>query len=391
MVMSISSITLPEGRPVGGLKRGGLDRADLAIAAVLFVAGVLLYLPFRSASLDDFDSFNFARAIVSFSPADFRPHPPGYALYVALGRVALALAGEPRLALTTLSALCGGVSLALIFALGRVLSGRLAGLSAALLLAGTPLMWLNSEKALSDVPGLAALLGSALLLALAAYGGRVPPWVAAAAIGAAAGFRPQAMLGLGLAFLVAAVACRWHARQLAASGLALLAGVLAWLLPVLAALGWSLDRLRGYMTGAAGFVTSQESLFATAVTPASLLARWQAVWGWSSSALVGPWPEAVRVTLVVALAGLAWHGARRNPGAARFCLAWLLPQALLHLLFLNPELTRYGLALWPPVLLLAGIGLAEISGRTPGYPARRGAPSGSRQVRAPAWRWHSSG
>ena len=337
-------------------------------AAGCALAALLLYLPFRSASLDDFDSYNFVRALADFNPARFQPQPPGYVLYVWLGRAALALLGDPRLALTALSAFSAALACGLLFLIGSLLFNRRSGLLAVLLVIATPLMWLNAGKALSDATGLCAQAIGALALVLALRR-RLPLWLAAGLIGVAAGFRPQAVLGLGLAWIALALWQRTGWRAWLSSIGATAAGLLTWLLPTLAALNWNVDALRGYLSAAAGFVAGQESLFATALSLQSVLARLGTVWAWASRAVFGPQPEWLLVALAVGGLALALRPALRpafwphqvdRRAEIGLIWLWLLPQAVLQVLFLNPELTRYLLALLFPAAVLVAAGLDNL-------------------------------
>src|ERR1041385_8119738 len=53
------------------------------------VAYLLAHLPLLAPSLEDIDSINFALGLHHFDPALHQPHPPGYPVYIALGRAAL--------------------------------------------------------------------------------------------------------------------------------------------------------------------------------------------------------------------------------------------------------------------------------------------------------------
>src|SRR3954467_1920439 len=61
--------------------------------AVYAVAGawLLAHLPFLAPALEDIDSINFALGLHHFDPALHQPHPPGYPVFIALGRLALAV------------------------------------------------------------------------------------------------------------------------------------------------------------------------------------------------------------------------------------------------------------------------------------------------------------
>src|SRR6478672_10296840 len=58
-----------------------------AVAAAWLVA----HLPFLSPALEDIDSINFALGLHHYDPALHQPHPPGYPVFIAVGRAALAV------------------------------------------------------------------------------------------------------------------------------------------------------------------------------------------------------------------------------------------------------------------------------------------------------------
>ncbi len=65
-------------------------RRSLAALALVFA---LAHVPFLAASLEDIDSVNFALGVRDFNVAEHRPHPPGYPVYIALGKTATAIVG----------------------------------------------------------------------------------------------------------------------------------------------------------------------------------------------------------------------------------------------------------------------------------------------------------
>ena len=329
-----------------------------SIVMLLTVLALAVYASFQSVSLDDLDSYNFANALNQFRPAESMPHPPGYVMYVWLGRLALILARDPHDALVALSAVCGALACGLLFAIGRTLFNLRVALYAYVLVLVTPVMWLNADKALSDTP---ALLVQALcvFLVVLALTHRAPLWIAALCLGIAGGFRPQAITGLTLALLLALVRLRARPRAWLACALASLASTLAWLLPLLATFSWNVDSLIVYLSSAMSFVSAQESLFASALTPAWIAARWQDLWFWSSQAIFGPLAEWIRAALAAGTLVLVSAACikRRKDIGIWLCVAWLAPQAVVHVLFLNPSLTRYLLAFLFPLFLLAAAGL----------------------------------
>src|SRR5260370_42664624 len=71
--------------------------------ALLVTAVVLTRFIFRSHYLYDIDSVNFALALDHFDPRVYQPHPPGYFLYVCLGRLANMIFNDSNTAFVAMS------------------------------------------------------------------------------------------------------------------------------------------------------------------------------------------------------------------------------------------------------------------------------------------------
>ena len=89
----------PHDLPLSGFapgSRGAMPRADWALA--LAIAGLTLATrwPYRVRLLPTWDAVQFALALERYDVVRHQPHPPGYILYVALGRLAERGAGGPR-------------------------------------------------------------------------------------------------------------------------------------------------------------------------------------------------------------------------------------------------------------------------------------------------------
>lgn len=116
---------------------------------VLFV----IYLSTLSCSLDDEDSIFFIRGIREFDVTKWQPHPPGYPIYILLGKISVFLIGEELLGLTILSAIFGALSLVVFYFLIFEMFNKKTALMATMILGVTPLFWLSSLKAMTDIVG----------------------------------------------------------------------------------------------------------------------------------------------------------------------------------------------------------------------------------------------
>src|SRR5438132_871494 len=126
------------------------------LAALVFLAAHLAFLP---ASLEDLDSINFALGLRRFDVAAHRPHPPGYPVYIAAGKLVRAIVPDEAKALGVISGVAGALGLLALVAFFSRLdpsSPRRWSIVAALLAAASPLFWVTAARPLSDTAGLAA-------------------------------------------------------------------------------------------------------------------------------------------------------------------------------------------------------------------------------------------
>ena len=139
------------------------------VAPALALVFLVAHLPFLASTLEDVDSVNFALGLRDFDPGRHRPHPPGYPLYMALGKAANVVLSEPH-ALAVWGALFGALAafallrlFAALDALDRSLAraagaprplrvgewfGRPAVASALTMMA--PLFWMTASRPMSD-------------------------------------------------------------------------------------------------------------------------------------------------------------------------------------------------------------------------------------------------
>ena len=361
-------------RSAGPLPRGWI------LPIVVLATTLLLYLPFRSLGLDDFDSYSFALALEDFDLTLQQPQPPGFPVYVALARALYAMSPSEVAALTLLSVLSGTMATLLVCRLGQMFDpGRpLTAAFGALLFALVPMSWLTSEKALSDMPGLAITLLSlwqwvAWHTRQTAQSRPKPPYAAALVTGLAFGVRPQNALPVGLLVLAIFIDDLVHRRSLGVWGAAtalVIAGSLVWLIPTAGATG-GLSAYIDHVRTHAAHVGRADSLLGMAEPiPQALRIRLFAFGDTLLTSLIGVGvypPPPLRTSwryvglALVVLPGLIYADWRRP--RTRWLGLWVLSVAVQILVVETLDRPRLLLPLLPPLALLIASGWARVGNR----------------------------
>ncbi len=334
----------------------------------MFLVAHLAFLP---PSLEDLDSMNFALGVRDFDPSKHQPHPPGYPVFIALGKLSHAVWPSEAGALAWWSALSGALAVFPLLALYRSFEAldrsaddaardRRAAL-AVLVAVASPLFWFTSLRPLSDVTGLTFALVAQACLAAAFVRRRLQPGADPAAIaasgrlivtgafiaGLAVGVRTQTVwLTLPLVALVLLDRTgRGAAGAILGSAMTFSLGVLAWAVPMLVASGG----FARYRTALAGQTAEQFyglDIFLSNPTPRRMALGILA-------AMIEPWALSPLgwIVVIVALAGFVYF-AWRAPAGATLLVVGFVPYALFHLI-VQETISRYALPLVPPVAYLA--------------------------------------
>jgi Dolichyl-phosphate-mannose-protein mannosyltransferase len=355
----MSWITSWAGHARACLGRG----ADVLMMVGLAALTLLSRWPYRAHMLYNWDAVQFALALREFDIAKHQPHPPGYLLYVALGRLLNIPLGDPNLAYVALAMVFSAATTVAVYWLARALYDRVTAAAAAALLAVSPLFWFYGSVGLTY----AGEAFGASLVAAFAYGAlRGDPralYGCAVALGLVGGIRQSVLVLLfPLCVACAFLGVRSLRRLLIAAALMMVA-VLSWFLPMV----WLTGGLRPYLR-------ASTQLYGSVVLPTSVLggsldvtlaqARYVL-----ASVIVGLGPLTLAVfalPLYIRRAGWGWGD--------WFLVAWIVPPAAFYTLVHFGQ-AGYVLTFLPALVILLSRVLMEV------------VAVGSERLRRPNWRW----
>lgn len=365
----------------------------LAALALIFA---LAHVPFLAPSLEDIDSVNFALGVRDFDVATHRPHPPGYPVYIALGKVATAITGlgvdappstieaKALAVLSLLAALFAIVCLYLVFTSfaedapstfrERLRTLDVTAFAATAVTVSCPLFWYLAVRPMSDLPGL-ALAATAQACLMMAWRRQTPGPDGDKRLTPAATAESGRMIVLGAFLAALSIGLRsqtlWFtfpllllvlidrigrgvAGAMLGSAVTFVAGGLAWGIPLLIASGGLNAYLAALGTQAGEDFSAGEMLYLNPNPRAAAFALMRT--------FIDPWDATslgvvVMILAAVGLVQLLWKD-RRSLAAV---VALSGPYLIFHLVFQDTSFIRYALPLVPVVAFLAVRGVSLVS------------------------------
>ena len=340
-----------------------LSRAARAAIAIT-VLGLVLRIVAWPCAPDTWDGVGFVEAVTSFDLASFRPHPPGYPLYVALARLVNACGAPPLHAVVAATCMLGACApLAGYAIVARLTEGNDRGgaLFTVAMLAGAPGLVVSSVATLSD--------GAGLALALAAYAcaldgrARAPLYTGLLAA-AAVGVRPADLLVAAPAVLV--LAHRHGVGGVVRGVVAAAVGCVAWALPTALIVGphrW-LDLTREHLTGHLAHFGERDAVWTQGRSAARAFFEAIGLQTFGLEETAGfALGVVIVVAVVIALLACAVRSGRRAlfvalavPVPFAFAIAWTQPIA---------AAPRHALPVTAALIVLAGVALSFAGARAP--------------------------
>ena len=309
--------------PPTGSRYRSFSSQDLLTAACLFLGLAALFAFTRSHWLDDWDSVNFAFGLDDFDVTKHWPHPPGYPVYIAAGKLVYGVIADHAGALTLVSALSGGAVASMFYVLERRHSDWPVALCATLIMALSPLFWLQSGLALTDMFGMVFVVAFLLVegaTTTTPRGALIKRIACGLIAGLSLGARPHITLLIVLYWCLRAHR-PFEVRHFLTAVLAFAVGIAAWLIPATIATGGP----QIYWTATVGqfewrFGRPGVSVLGTPITGEYLFARVLALIG-SIGQAFGPMHlttshiarrAALGLLIIVPYIVFAWRGASKT-------------------------------------------------------------------------------
>lgn len=305
-------------------------------------------LMFLSPWLGDWDSVLFSLSLHKFSLIEHLPQPPGYILYVFLGRMTNLIFRNDTLSLTFLSALLGSVLLIPFYFLTKKIAGKIPAVIATILVSITPIHVLSSITVFSEIPGQFFSILSAYLI----YKGKSSNnflLLGSFLAGISLGVR-FAEFTTVISLIVVVLLFKKNFLHAIKSVVSFLAGILIWFVPLIITTGWP-DFIKAYITQAT-YIFNHDSI----VGYSSLASRFSQV---GKLFLTGYTPFFIPVIVIVVIYFL------KNKRMAKkfdnvFILVWLFSYLIPLLFVYNLEVTRFVLPLLPPISILFAISIKSL-------------------------------
>lgn len=322
---------------------------NLSTPLILALAVTATRLPFVSRYLFNMDSVQFALATGKFDVALHQPHPPGYFLYVMIGRFFLLFTNDENTAFVTVSIIFSALTVIGVYYLAKELFEKESAVAAAAITITSPAFWLHGEVALSYAPEAFMSVLFAYLCFRMQKGEGGLYWAAAAALAVSGGIRQNTMVFLFPLWLYSmrGLGFRRALASFAIFGVALA----AWFIPML------------HMTG--GY-----DRYSAALKAHWLDANWRGIHlNWISFNgrhmilfLLGGLGAAAAPLVAGAYFRIRGTIKDNKSDAAPFFVFWMLPAFLFHLLvFTHPAVPGHSLIYMVGLFILAGRTLTALS------------------------------
>ncbi len=321
---------------------------------IIFFVTIITRIPFTSKFLYHLDSVHFALALEKYDITTHQPHPPGYFLYVMLGRLLNLFIGDANTVFVTISIIFSGLTVVAIYYLGKEMFDRKTGIIAALFAIASPNMWFHGEVALTYIV-------EAFFSALIAFlcwriykGEHKYLWLSVIVLGIAGGIRQNTLVFLFPLWLFSIKGM--PLKKIIASFALLGIVCLSWFIPMIQMAG-GYEVYREAFRELWLFNTGYESVFDKGLPRLklfSLIVFRNTLYGLGAGILI----------LGLAAYSIARHKRLKTIDNSKtlFFAIWILPSFMFYLfIFIHPANPGYVLIFIPALLLLTAASVSYMA------------------------------
>ncbi len=325
-----------------------------SIPLILFFITIVSRLPFTSKILYHLDSVQFALATSEYNVTVHQPHPPGYIIYVMLGKLFNIITHDANISFVIISIIFSALTVVVVYYAGMLFFTKEIGILSALIALTSPSIWFHGEISLSYIVEAFFSVLIALLCWKVLHGQHKYIYASAIILALASGVRQNTMVFLFPLWLFSIR--NVPIRKIFGSVLLLMIVVAMWFIPMIILSG-GLANYRMAMNEIWERISGAKSVFSTGF-----------------QALAIHIPYLVKFTIYGIGIGTIFLGihlysiirkrALRSLfyGKPLFFIIWLIPSALFYTFtFLHPANAGYSLIFIPGLIILLANSVTYLS------------------------------
>jgi hypothetical protein len=335
-------------------------KSDIFIMLFLTILMVITRLPFTSKFLYEWDSVNFALAFEKYDILLHQPQPPGYILFVGLGKLLNQLFHDANLTIVFISIMFSLLTAIVLYFLGKQLFSRKIAIIGAILLIFSPIFWFYGEIA-TIYPSESFL---AILIAYTSYmafKGNLKNdkkffYISTLILGLAGGFRQDLIPFMFPLWFFCLFYQNRHYKRIITAFALLAISILLWLLPTIILAGGLETYLNAGGHFSASFKTSS-ILFGASLSNQLLMDGMLVSWLMIGLGFLGGF--LIILFLIMKRKTVLNKRMLKNPKFI-FLSLWILP-SFLFLVFIPLSKPGYSLTFLPALSLILGYVIVEVS------------------------------
>ncbi len=213
----------------------GLIKKHYLFYSLLFFIGIVSRFPFLEKAQSHWDGPDYTIGILHYSFIEKTPSPPGYPLYIAIGKFFNFFISDPHMSIVLVSVLFAGVGAVVFYLTGKLMFDRVVGLIATSIFLSAPTIYYfgvtaNPYGILPVTSSLVALVVFLILKKKRDYG-----FLLALVFSFAIGIRPQDAMFLTPLYLLGCFYLKSKERIISIAALIFL--TLFWFLPTTVVVG----------------------------------------------------------------------------------------------------------------------------------------------------------